>query len=510
MNSQAETDERTGVEAQSAPSKPRALPFAAAFDNTFAQLPESFYTRIAPSALPEPYLVAVSGAAAQLIGLTSATFDDPATVDIFAGNRVPQGAQPLAAVYSGHQFGVFAGQLGDGRAILLGEARRAGARWEIQLKGSGKTPYSRMGDGRAVLRSSIREFLCSEAIHALGIPTTRALCVVGSDLPVIRENIETAAVTTRLAPSFLRFGSFEHWYYHERPDELRRLADYAIGEFFPELEAAEDRYAALLETVTTRTAVLMADWQSVGFCHGVMNTDNMSLLGLTLDYGPFGFMEGFDPKYICNHSDEGGRYAYFMQPRIAHWNLFCLAQALLPLIGSVDQAKAAVAPFQERFDEAMAARMRAKLGLRESLGGDEQLVARLFEILTANGPDFTLFFRRLCDLSSVDARRDEAVRDLFPDRPAFDAWASDYRVRLNAENSQDAERHLAMRAVNPKYVLRNYLAEVAIRRAQEHDYSEIARLLKVLERPFDEQPENEDYARLPPDWAAGLELSCSS
>jgi uncharacterized protein YdiU (UPF0061 family) len=507
MNSDLQTHDavRADTEAQAL-----APPFAGRFDNSYARLPGAFYTALAPTPLPDPYLVAASGPAAGLLGMDVAALHSQTVIEIFAGNRGIAGASPLAAVYSGHQFGVWAGQLGDGRAILLGEVHHAGARWEVQLKGAGKTPYSRMGDGRAVLRSSIREFLCSEAMFALGVPTTRALCVVGSDYPVIRESIETAAVATRLAPSFLRFGSFEHWYYRERIDELRRLADYALAEFFPGLSAAGNVYAQLLAEVTRRTAELVAHWQAIGFCHGVLNTDNMSLLGLTLDYGPFGFMESFDPRYICNHSDDAGRYAYQMQPRIAHWNLFALAQALLPLIGSMDLAKEALAPFQVTFETALAARMRAKLGLVEHQAGDDALIGRLFELLGANAPDFTIFFRRLAWLSSIDADSDEAVRDLFVDRAGFDAWAEQYRARLRAENSDDAIRRLAMCAVNPKYILRNYLAEVGIRQAQQHDFSEVERLLGVLQRPFDEQPEHEAYAALPPDWATHLELSCSS
>jgi uncharacterized protein YdiU (UPF0061 family) len=367
-----------------------------------------------------------------------------------------------------------------------------------------------MGDGRAVLRSSIREFLCSEAMHALGIPTTRALSVVGSDQGVMRETIETAAVVVRMAPTFVRFGSFEHWFYRNDEGRLRILADYVIERFYPALLNEENPYAALLEEVTRRTARLVAQWQSVGFMHGVLNTDNMSILGQTLDYGPFGFMEAFDAKHICNHTDQGGRYSYAMQPQIGHWNCYALAQALVPLIGSVEETQEALDVYQGVFGETVDGLLHAKLGLEENRDEDRALLDEMFGVLQANHADFTLFFRRLGGLRAASSAGDEPLRDLFLDRPAFDAWAGKYRERLRAEGSDDAARQAAMNAVNPKYVLRNYLAQVAIDKAQRKDFSEVQRLLAVLERPFDEQPENESYAALPPDWAAHLEVSCSS
>jgi serine/tyrosine/threonine adenylyltransferase len=383
-------------------------------------------------------------------------------------------------------------------------------RMELQLKGAGLTPYSRMGDGRAVLRSSIREFLCSEAMAALGIPTSRALCVTGSDLPVRRETMETAAVCTRMAPSFVRFGSFEHWFYQDRKEELRTLADYVLQRFYPEFAGEANRYQAMLREVTRRTAELMAQWQAVGFMHGVMNTDNMSILGLTIDYGPFGFMEAFDARHICNHSDHGGRYAYHMQPKIGQWNCFALGQAMLPLIGEVDDAQAALEVFGPTYSAKFVELMRAKLGLRTREEDDDKLIDALFSLLQENHPDFTVFFRKLGQLRREDASADTALRDMFIDRAAFDAWAVQYRARLRQENSDDATRQAAMNAVNPKYVLRNYLAQQAIEKAQQKDFSEVARLLAVLEHPYEEQPENERYADLPPDWANQLEVSCSS
>jgi uncharacterized protein YdiU (UPF0061 family) len=431
-------------------------------------------------------------------------------VAIFTGNQVPARAMPLSAVYSGHQFGVWAGQLGDGRAILLGELAGADGPMEVQLKGAGLTPYSRMGDGRAVLRSSIREFLCSEAMAALGIPTTRALTITGSDQPVMRESMETSAVATRMARSFVRFGSFEHWFYRDRPEELRVLADYVIGTFYPELAGAANPYQALLTEVTRRTARLIAQWQAVGFMHGVMNTDNMSILGLTLDYGPFGFMEAFDSQHICNHTDQQGRYSYANQPQIGHWNCFALGQALLPLIGSVEDAQDALGVYEAEFATRIDELLHAKLGLGMFYENDRTLFESMFSLMHENHVDFTQFFRKLALLQVEQPELDAPVRDLFLDRAAFDAWAITYRARLRKELRSDAERRRAMDQVNPKYVLRNYLAQVAIEKAQNKDFSEVAKLLSVLERPFDEQPENEAYAALPPDWASHLEVSCSS
>jgi uncharacterized protein YdiU (UPF0061 family) len=480
------------------------------FQNSFAGLPPAFYTRLMPTPLPAPYLVAVSPSAARLIGTEPSALAEEDALAVLVGNRVAERSHPLAAVYSGHQFGVWAGQLGDGRAILLGDIATAQGPMELQLKGAGMTPYSRMGDGRAVLRSSIREFLCSEAMHGLGIPTTRALSVVGSDQGVVRESIETAAVVVRMAPTFIRFGSFEHWFYNRKPDELKQLADYVIERFYPALLEEENRYAALLEEVTRRTARMIAHWQAVGFMHGVMNTDNMSILGQTLDYGPFGFMEGFDAHHICNHSDDHGRYSYANQPQIGHWNCYALAQALLPLIGEVGLAQEALDVYQAEFARHIDQLLHAKLGLSTSQEGDRELFDGLFAILQANHTDFTIFFRRLSGLHAAGPEGDEPLRDLFIDRPAFDQWADAYRARLRAEKSDDAARKLAMNQANPKYVLRNYMAQVAIDRAQNKDFSEVERLLALLERPFDEQPEHEHYAGFPPDWSSQLSVSCSS
>eukprot|EP01032_Pedospumella_encystans_P011022 gene11022-12852_t len=339
----------------------------------------------------------------------------------------------------------------------------------------------------------------------LGIPTSRALSVTGSDQGVMRETVETSAVVLRMAPTLIRFGSFEHWSSGQQPEQLKVLADYVIDRFYPQLRTEENPYAAFLAEVTRRTAELMAQWQAVGFMHGVMNTDNMSILGETLDYGPFGFMEAFDSGHICNHSDQQGRYAYGMQPQIGHWNCYALGQALLPLINEVPAAQAALDVYQPAFAAKMDALLHAKLGLATEQDGDRELMDAMFALLQENHADFTLFFRTLSNLKTDTDEPDHDLRDEFINREAFDAWAVRYRARLRAENSDDAARKVAMDAVNPKYVLRNYLAQVAIEKAQNKDFTEIERLLSVLLRPFDEQPENERYAALPPDWASHLE-----
>jgi uncharacterized protein YdiU (UPF0061 family) len=326
----------------------------------------------------------------------------------------------------------------------------------------------------------------------------------------MRESVESSAVATRMAPSFVRFGSFEHWFYRDKPDELRILADYVIKAFYPALLAEPNPYKALLAEVTRRTARMIAHWQAVGFMHGVMNTDNMSILGLTLDYGPFGFMEAFDSQHICNHTDQQGRYSYANQPQIGHWNCFALGQALLPLIGEVEDAQEALGVYEPEFAAKIDELLHAKLGLELVQDDDRQLFESMFTLMHNNHVDFTQFFRKLSQLQVEHPEHDAPVRDLFIERAAFDAWALVYRARLRLERRGDSERRQAMDLVNPKYVLRNYLAQVAIEKAQNKDFSEVARLLAVLENPYDEQPGNEAYAALPPDWASHLEVSCSS
>ena len=489
------------------PDATPVAPLVPAWQPGFAALGSAFFTPLRPTPLPQPHWVGTSAEVGALLGLPEAWQQRDDALQAFTGNALLPGSQPLASVYSGHQFGVWAGQLGDGRAILLGETATG---QEVQLKGSGRTPYSRMGDGRAVLRSSIREFLCSEAMHALGIPTTRALCVTGSPAPVQREEVETAAVVTRVAPSFIRFGHFEHFAARGQEAELRALADYVIDRYYPDCRRSQkwegNAYAALLHAVSERTAALLAQWQAVGFCHGVMNTDNMSILGLTMDYGPFQFLDAFDPGHICNHSDVRGRYAFDRQPSVAYWNLLCLAQALLPLIGEVDTARAALQSYEGSFGRQFLARIRAKLGLQQAREGDAALVDGLLRLLAADRVDYPIFWRRL---SGAVATEDfEPVRDLFLDRAALDAWLLQYKELLALDGWALAAD--LMHKTNPRFVLRNHLGEQAIRAAKLGDFSELQTLQRLLARPFDDHPGHEAYAGFPPDWASSISISCSS
>ncbi len=480
------------------------------FENSFSNLGSVFYTMNSPTMLSNPYMICISDKACNLINLISEDLSEKELIDIFTGNAIHSTSKPLAAVYSGHQFGQWAGQLGDGRAILLGNISSSNGTWEIQLKGAGLTPYSRRGDGRAVLRSSIREFLCSEAMFGLNIPTTRALCITGSKDKVYRETVETASVVTRMAPTFIRFGSFEHFYYKQDLENLKILIDYTIKDFYPELKENENPYKALLSEVIKRTAEMIAHWQSVGFMHGVMNTDNMSILGLTLDYGPFGFMEAFNQGHICNHSDDQGRYSYVNQPYIGHWNCRALAQALLPFIGTVEEVQEILAEYLPVFKSKYDDLIHLKLGLETKYPEDQKLFDTLFSIMQQSSVDFTLFFRRLGDFKIDEFDLNNSIRDLFTDRLAFDDWSVQYRRRLKLEESDDEVRKIKMNAVNPKFILRNYLLQIAIEKAQNDDFTEVNKLLKIMETPFDEQPEHEEYANLPPDWAIGIEVSCSS
>ena len=484
-----------------------------ALDNRFARLPESYYSRVQPTPLNDPKLLHFNTDAAALIDLDPTEVQRPEFARIFSGSRQLPDGEPLAMLYAGHQFGSWVPQLGDGRAILIGQVRNIrGESWDLQLKGAGPTPYSRFADGRAVLRSTIREYLCGEAMHGLGIPTTRALCIVTSPDPVRRETMETAAVVCRMAPSHVRFGSFEVFYYRDQHAQLKPLADHVIAEHFPQHVGD---YAGWLGEVAERTARLIAQWQTVGFCHGVMNTDNMSILGLTLDYGPYGFMDGFASGHICNHSDEGGRYAYDRQPMIGHWNVSRLLQATLPLLSEVPEQAVEIANgILERYPPAYAkevtTRWRAKLGLREEHDADPELINRYLNILDRGHSDFTRSFRHLSLLRTDNDAPATGIREEIADLEAFDAWVQDYRSRLRSEQSDDSVRAACMNAVNPKYVLRNHLAQVAIEKAQSGDASEIDVLFRLLRRPFGEQPEYEAYAAEPPASAQHIEVSCSS
>jgi len=485
------------------------------FDNTFASLPGIFYSEHQPAGLHDDFLIHFNDGIARLLGIDKAEASRDDFLDIFMGRKPFEGFRPLAACYAGHQFGHYVARLGDGRAILLGQlVDEQQNRWDLQLKGAGKTLYSRDGDGRAVLRSSIREYLCSTAMHGLGIPTTHALFLSGSETEVYREQIEPGAMVLRVAPSHIRFGSFEYYFHSQRYDDLQRLFDYVLETYFPHLQDIDNTAVAFLDEVITSTASMIANWQAVGFAHGVMNSDNMSVHGITLDYGPFGFIEQYDPQFICNHSDYHGRYAFSRQPEIGLFNLSCLAQALLPLLDAdvdkaVEKAQRSLERYPQQFQQHYRSLMFDKLGLTNHVDSDWSLVESLLDLMQANHTDYSIFFRKLSEpLSDEDTNQ---CRDLFIDRDAFDRWYAMYNDRLQRESVTAISRSERMKQVNPKYILRNYMAEAAIRKAEDDaDYNEIERLMEILRRPYDEHPEDETYAGHPPEWAQGIEVSCSS
>ncbi|MGE4405029.1 protein adenylyltransferase SelO [Pseudomonas sp.] len=478
------------------------------FDNRFARLGDTFSTQVSPQPLDTPRLVVASEAAMALLDLDPAEVQQPLFAELFSGHKIWSTAEPRAMVYSGHQFGSYNPQLGDGRGLLLGEVvNDAGEHWDLHLKGAGKTPYSRMGDGRAVLRSSIREFLASEHLHALGIPSSRALCVIGSDTPVYRERQERGAMLLRLAPSHVRFGHFEFFYYTRQHDALKRLLEHVAEAHFPELLEHPEPYHALFRQVLERTATLIARWQAYGFCHGVMNTDNMSILGITFDFGPYALLDDFDARFICNHSDDTGRYSFENQVPIAHWNLAALAQALTPFV-EVTALRQTMELFLPLYQAEWLDLMRRRLGFARAEDGDEALVRRLLQSMQGSAVDYTNFFRELSANPPAQALR--RLREDFVDLPGFDAWAQDYQARIGHEGGEPGERLVRMQAVNPKYILRNYLAQQAIEAAERGDYGPVRELHAVLSRPFDEQPGMQRYAERPPEWGKHLEISCSS
>ena len=493
---------------------PSTLQSGFRLDPAFAALGRDYRVEVEPTPIEQPQLLHYNAGCAAEIGLPEDLPERAGFLALMSGAARLPDYPPIASVYAGHQFGVFVPQLGDGRAIIIAETRNdAGRRHELQLKGAGQTPFSRFADGRAVLRSSIREYLASEAMHALGIPTTRALALVGSDEPVRRETLERAAIICRVAPSHVRFGHFEFFYYHNRHDRLAPLADHVIAEGFPHLAHYPNRYAAWLSELVDRTARLLAQWQAVGFCHGVMNTDNMSALGLTLDYGPYAFMDGFDAHHICNHSDDSGRYAYDQQPMVAHWNCSRLLQATLPLLAddpeqAVEVANGILNRFPPAYTGALMDRWRAKFGFADAQHGDRELVNRFLNVLDRGHSDFTRAFRLLADVQ-VDGGV-PALHDEVHDVEGFGAWLADYRARLRQEGISDSERAAAMRRVNPKYVLRNHLLQRAIERAERGDASEVDRLFRIAQRPYDEWPEFERDSLGPPPELAPIVVSCSS
>ncbi|MCG9700828.1 YdiU family protein [Vibrio natriegens] len=481
------------------------------FTHRYSQLPSAFFTFIEPQPLLNTQWVVWNGDFAQQFGLPPIA--DETLLEVFSGQANFDEFRPLAMKYAGHQFGTYNPDLGDGRGLLLAEIQRQDGAWfDIHLKGAGLTPYSRMGDGRAVLRSTIREYLCSEAMQGLGIPTTRALGMMVSDTPVYREKTENGAMLIRMAETHIRFGHFEHFFYTNQLAEQKLLADKVIEWHLPECAQAEKPYAAMFANIVEKTADMIAKWQAFGFAHGVMNTDNMSILGQTFDYGPFGFLDDYDPGYICNHSDYQGRYAFDQQPRVALWNLSALAHALSPLVERTD-LEAALGQFEVRLSQQFSRLMRSKLGLKNRIDEDSRLFESMFELLNQNKTDYTRFFRTL---SNLDKKSPQDVIDLFIDREAAQAWLDLYLARCELEVDElgrpvtTEQRCEQMRRANPKYILRNYLAQLAIDKAEEGDFSEVNRLAALLRHPYDSQPEFEEYAKLPPEWGKKMEISCSS
>ena len=489
------------------------------FDNSYARLPDRFYTRTGPTAVRAPRLIKVNRALAAELGLDADLLASPEGVAVLAGNSIPDSAEPLAAAYAGHQFGHFSPQLGDGRAVLLGEVvDRAGRRRDIQLKGSGPTPFSRNGDGRAALGPVLREYIIGEAMHALGIPTTRALAAVATGEFVRRERNLPGAVLTRVAASHIRVGSFQFVTVRGDMALLKKLADYVIHRHYPELEGQPEPYLGLLKAVSERQAALIAQWMNVGFIHGVMNTDNMTLSGETIDYGPCAFMDHYNPATVFSSIDEQGRYAYANQPPIANWNLSRLAEALLPLLGedqdkAVAQAMEVLEAFQSRYQHYWLQGMRQKLGLARDEADDFALATDFLKSMEGQSVDFTQAFRRLADTAeAADASREGWLRKLYADDAALDVWLPRWRARQNAESVAPTQRAQAMRAVSPVYIPRNHRVEEALAAAVDlGDYMPFEKLLTVVQKPFDEQMTLSAYADpAPASESAGYQTFCGT
>jgi serine/tyrosine/threonine adenylyltransferase len=493
---------------------PASVPFP--FDNTYARLPERFFARVRPTPVRAPRLIRVNGPLAARLGLDPELLAGEEGVETLAGNRVAETAEPLAAAYAGHQFGTFVPQLGDGRAILLGELiDQSGLRLDVQLKGSGRTPYSRGGDGRAALGPVLREYVVSEAMAALGIPTTRALAAVTTGEAVLRETVLPGAILTRVASSHLRVGTFQFFASRGDVEGVRLLADYVVARHYPDAARSGRPYRALLDAVVRAQAELIAKWMLVGFIHGVMNTDNMSAAGETIDYGPCAFMDAYDPGAVFSAIDRQGRYAYSRQPAIGEWNLTRLAECLLPLLSgdtgaAIAEAEQALDAYRPAFERAFLGGLRRKLGLLTEREGDAELGRDLLQAMGANGADYTLTFRGLSDAAS--SQEDAAVgRRLFANPTAHDEWAPRWRRRLEQEPTDAATRRAAMLAVNPAFIPRNHRVEAVIRAAvDEGDFAPFHELLTVLSNPFEAQPAFAHYADPPADHERVLQTFCGT
>ncbi len=492
------------------------MPVQIPFDTSYARLPEHFFVRMTPQPVSAPRLVKLNLPLCEALGLDPAALSGPEGVEILAGNRVAEGAAFIAEAYAGHQFGHFNPQLGDGRAILLGEVvGRDGQRRDIQLKGSGRTPFSRGGDGRAAIGPVLREYIISEAMAALGIPTTRSLAAVLTGDAVFRETALPGAVLTRVAASHIRVGTFQFFAARGDAEAVRLLADHVIARHYPEAAAAEAPYRALLEGIIARQARLVAQWMLVGFIHGVMNTDNTTVSGETIDYGPCAFMDHYDPSTVFSSIDHGGRYAYGNQPRILQWNLARLAEALLPLLAeeeqqAVDIAQEALAGFVTQFQSAWLEGMRRKLGLATAQEEDATLVAGLLGAMQEAGTDFTQTFRLLCE-AAADPAADADLAALFATTGGYAPWAEQWRARLAAEDLAPAGRAAAMRGVNPAFIPRNHMVEEALAAATDReDFAPFEALLGVLARPFEDQPQNARYAAPPEPEQRVLQTFCGT
>jgi serine/tyrosine/threonine adenylyltransferase len=486
------------------------------FQNTYTALPDGFFARVAPTPVAAPRLIKLNRPLAIRLGLDPDLLESPEGAEILAGKRLPDGAEPIAMAYAGHQFGHFVPQLGDGRAILLGEVIDIdGIRRDIQLKGSGPTPFSRRGDGRAALGPVLREYIVSEAMAALGIPTTRSLATTITGESVMRETVLPGAVLTRVASSHIRVGTFQYFAARGDTEGVRRLADHAIARHYPQAAQAERPYHALLEGVIARQAELVGRWLQVGFIHGVMNTDNTSISGETIDYGPCAFMDHYDPAAVFSSIDEQGRYAYANQPRIALWNLTRLAECLLPLFSddkdkAIEEAQSVLAEFPGKFTAAYQSGLRQKIGLFTARDGDEALVQDLLDAMAKNNADFTLTFRRL-SAAAEDAARDQDVRALFADPVAYDEWAVRWRQRTGEEPQTPTERAAMMRTVNPAFIPRNHRIEAVIQAAvASDDYAPFEELIAVLAKPYEEQPAFADYANPPEPHQRVLQTFCGT
>jgi len=478
------------------------------FDNSFAKLPDYFYSNVAPTAVTKPAMIQFNDTLAADLGLDVAAFHNPAATDIFAGNALPEGAEPIAMAYCGHQFGNLNPELGDGRAIMLGEViGNDGLRYDIQLKGSGRTPYSRNGDGRAALGPVLREYLLSEAMATLNVPTTRALAAVTTGEQVRRQGMPPGAIITRVARGFVRVGTFVYFAIRGNQTAVKELADYVIARNYPEIKDSANPYLALLESVIDRQALLIAKWMQLGFIHGVMNTDNMSISGETIDYGPCAFIDEYHPGKVFSSIDHQGRYAYQNQPAAGHWDLCRFAEAIVPLMdedkdAAVAMVQGAINSFPTRYDAYWLTGMSQKIGLTQTTDTDKDADKALIDDLLArmadNQADFTLTFYHLSDALAGSDDNDVMIRDLFTDASSFDEWAVKWRRRLGDESATDAERQQRMHQINPLYIPRNHLVEAVIRAGEDHlDFEPFYELMEVLRKPCTVQAGKEKYA-MPP------------